>query len=95
MSIRFVCLELVFLENSVNFVVSEDVSLYDEINNYLQQIDQFKERIVGLEEEKQKNKEFSQILENERNVLLSQILIKDGELKLFQEEVSKMNLLNQ
>lgn len=95
MSIRFICLELVLLVKSVNFVVSKDFSLYDEINNYLQQIDQFKERIVGLEEEKQKNKEFSQILENEKNILLSQILIKDGELKMFQEEVIKMNLLNQ
>ncbi|XP_044108181.1 golgin subfamily B member 1 isoform X3 [Neovison vison] len=73
----------------------ENVSSRDEINNYLQQIDQLKERIAELEEEKQKEREFSQTLENERSTLLSQISAKDGELKMLQEEVTKVNLSNQ
>ncbi|XP_037692448.1 golgin subfamily B member 1 [Choloepus didactylus] len=75
--------------------ISENVTLHDEINNYLQQIDQLKERFAKLEEEKQKDKEFSQTLENERDALLSQISAKDGELKIIKEEVNKMSLLNQ
>ncbi|XP_021563297.1 golgin subfamily B member 1, partial [Carlito syrichta] len=85
----------VLSENSVKPDLSENVSSHDEINNYLQQIDQLRERIAELEEEKQKDKEFSQTLENERNALLSQISTKDGELKMLQEEVTKLNLLNQ
>ncbi|XP_045668678.1 golgin subfamily B member 1 isoform X3 [Ursus americanus] len=73
----------------------ENVSSHDEINNYLQQVDQLKERIAELEEEKQKEREFSQTLEDERSALLSQISAKDGELKLLQEEVTKINLSNQ
>ncbi|XP_045857686.1 golgin subfamily B member 1 isoform X3 [Meles meles] len=73
----------------------ENVSSHDEINNYLQQMDQLKERIAELEEEKQKEREFSQTLENERSTLLSQILAKDDELKMLQEEVTKINLSNQ
>ncbi|XP_047591399.1 golgin subfamily B member 1 isoform X2 [Lutra lutra] len=73
----------------------ENVSSHDEINNYLQQIDQLKERIAELQEEKQKEREFSQTLENERSTLLSQISVKDGELKMLQEEVTKINLSNQ
>nr|XP_058151720.1 golgin subfamily B member 1 isoform X4 [Dasypus novemcinctus] len=79
----------------VNSDICENISSHDEINNYLQQIDQLKERIAKLEEEKQKENKFSQALENERNALLSQISAKDGELKMLQEEVNKMNLLNQ
>ncbi|XP_054202199.1 golgin subfamily B member 1 isoform X3 [Homo sapiens] len=95
MSTRPTCSESVPSAKSANPAVSKDFSSHDEINNYLQQIDQLKERIAGLEEEKQKNKEFSQTLENEKNTLLSQISTKDGELKMLQEEVTKMNLLNQ
>uniref|UniRef100_A0A2R9AQN9 Golgin B1 n=1 Tax=Pan paniscus TaxID=9597 RepID=A0A2R9AQN9_PANPA len=95
MSTRPTCSESIPSAKSANPAVSEDFSAHDEINNYLQQIDQLKERIAGLEEEKQKNKEFSQTLENEKNTLLSQISTKDGELKMLQEEVTKMNLLNQ
>ncbi|XP_057552458.1 golgin subfamily B member 1 isoform X3 [Hippopotamus amphibius kiboko] len=82
-------------ENSAKPSISENVSLHDEINNYLQQIDQLKERMTELEEGKQKDKEFSQTLENERDALLSQISAKDSELKMLQEEITKINLLNQ
>ncbi|XP_007942083.1 golgin subfamily B member 1 [Orycteropus afer afer] len=75
--------------------ISENISSHDEINNYLQQIDQLRERIAELEKEKHKEKEFSQALEDERNTLLNQIISKDGELKILQEEVTKINLLNQ
>nr|XP_010979853.1 golgin subfamily B member 1 isoform X1 [Camelus dromedarius]XP_031310775.1 golgin subfamily B member 1 isoform X1 [Camelus dromedarius] len=87
--------ESVLSENSARLDIRENVSLHDEINNYLQQIDQLKERITELEEEKQKDREFSQTLENERDALLSQKAAKDDELKMLQEEVNKMNLLNE
>lgn len=87
--------ESILPDTSANPGTSENFSSHDEINNYLQQIDQLKERIAELEEEEQKEKEFNQTLENERNVLLSQISAKDGELKVLQEEVTKINLLNQ
>lgn len=87
--------ESILPDSSANPGTSENVSSHDEINNYLQQIDQLKERIAELEEEEQKEKEFNQTLENERNALLSQISAKDGELKVLQEEVTKINLLNQ
>ncbi|CAO2579218.1 Golgin subfamily B member 1, partial [Lemmus lemmus] len=45
--------------------------------------------------EKQSDRELRQTLENEKNALLSQILAKDGELKLREEEVTKINTLNQ
>ncbi|VTJ88911.1 Hypothetical predicted protein [Marmota monax] len=87
--------EAVLSENSAKPDIGENFSSHDEINNYLQQLDQFKERIAELEEEKQKGKELSQSLEDEKNALLSQISAKDSELKLLQEEVTKINLLNQ
>nr|XP_025845932.1 golgin subfamily B member 1 isoform X1 [Vulpes vulpes]XP_025845933.1 golgin subfamily B member 1 isoform X1 [Vulpes vulpes]XP_025845934.1 golgin subfamily B member 1 isoform X1 [Vulpes vulpes] len=88
--------ESVLSENSAKKLdESENVSPRDEINNYLQQIDQLKERIDELEEEKQKEREFSQTLESERSALLSQISAKDNELKVLQEEVTKINLSNQ
>uniref|UniRef100_A0A673U7F0 Golgin B1 n=2 Tax=Suricata suricatta TaxID=37032 RepID=A0A673U7F0_SURSU len=74
---------------------NENVSSHDEISNYLQHIDQLKERIDELEEEKQKEREFSQTLQNERNALQSQISTKDGELKVLQEEITRINLSNQ
>ncbi|XP_042523504.1 golgin subfamily B member 1 isoform X2 [Dipodomys spectabilis] len=85
----------VFSENSAKPDMNENFSSHDEINNYLQQLDQLKGRIADLEEEKQKDKEFSQTLENEKNALLSQISTKDSELIMLQEEVTKINLLNQ
>ncbi|XP_059954975.1 golgin subfamily B member 1 isoform X3 [Mesoplodon densirostris] len=87
--------ESIHSESSAKPDISENVSLHDEINNYLQQMDQLKERITELEEDKQKDKEFSQTLENERAALLSQISAKDGELRMLQEEVTKINSLNQ
>ncbi|XP_039699080.1 golgin subfamily B member 1 isoform X2 [Pteropus medius] len=87
--------ESILPETSAKPDIGENVSSHDEINNYLQHIDQLKERIADLEEEKQKEKEFSQNLDNEKNALLSQISAKDGELKMLREEVTKINLLNQ
>ncbi|XP_069331206.1 golgin subfamily B member 1 [Eulemur rufifrons] len=95
MSTRPAHSESVLSENSTKPDISENFSSHDEINNYLQQIDQLKERIADLEEEKQKDKEFSQTLENERNVLVSQMSVKDDELKMLQDEITKINLLNQ
>ncbi|XP_036907418.1 golgin subfamily B member 1 isoform X2 [Sturnira hondurensis] len=95
MNTRPECLESILPETSATPDASENTSSHDEINNYLQQIDQFKERIAELEEEKQRGKEFSQTLENEKNALLTQISAKDGELQMLQEEVTKINLLNQ
>ncbi|XP_023558002.1 golgin subfamily B member 1 isoform X2 [Octodon degus] len=82
-------------DNSAKPDLNENVSSRDEINNCLQQLDQLKEKVAELEEEKQKDKELSQSLENEKSALLSQISTKDSELKVLQEEVSKINLLNQ
>ncbi|XP_058411861.1 golgin subfamily B member 1 isoform X2 [Diceros bicornis minor] len=87
--------ESILSENSAKPDITENFSSHDEINNYLLQIDQLKERIAELEEEKQKEKEFGQTLENERNALLNQMSAKDSELKMLQEEVTKINLLNQ
>ncbi|XP_013370625.1 PREDICTED: golgin subfamily B member 1 isoform X2 [Chinchilla lanigera] len=87
--------EAVVSENNAKPDLNENFSSHDEINNCLQQLDQLKDKVAELEEEKQKDKELSQILENEKNALLSQISTKDHELKVLQEEVSKMNLLNQ
>ncbi|XP_027437913.2 golgin subfamily B member 1 isoform X3 [Zalophus californianus] len=96
MSTRPEDMESILSENSAKKPdEGENVSSHDEINNYLQQIDQLKERIAELEEEKQKEREFSQTLENERSALLSQISAKDGELKMLQEEITKINLSNQ
>ncbi|XP_025730791.1 golgin subfamily B member 1 isoform X3 [Callorhinus ursinus] len=96
MSARPEDMESILSENSAKKPdEGENVSSHDEINNYLQQIDQLKERIAKLEEEKQKEREFSQTLENERSALLSQISAKDGELKMLQEEITKINLSNQ
>ncbi|XP_054431205.1 golgin subfamily B member 1 isoform X2 [Pteronotus mesoamericanus] len=88
-------LESILPKTSASPDTSENISSHDEINNYLQQIDQLKERIAKLEEEKQKEKELNQTLENERNSLLNQVSAKNGELKVLQEEVTKINLLNQ
>ncbi|XP_060006486.1 golgin subfamily B member 1 [Lagenorhynchus albirostris] len=95
MNLRSENSESIHSENSAKPDISENVSLHDEINNYLQQMDQLKERITELEEDKQKDKEFSQTLENERAALLSQISAKDAELRMIQEEVTKINSLNQ
>ncbi|EDK97946.1 mCG141708, isoform CRA_a [Mus musculus] len=75
--------------------VSETFSSHDDIKNYLQQLDQLKGRIAELEMEKQKDRELSQALENEKNALLTQISAKDSELKLLEEEVTKRTTLNQ
>ncbi|XP_008841142.1 golgin subfamily B member 1 isoform X2 [Nannospalax galili] len=77
-----------------NATPSKNFSSHDDINNYLQQLDQLKGRIAELEEEKQKDKEFSQTLENEKNALLSQISAKDSEIKVLQEEAAKIKLSN-
>lgn len=77
--------ESILFEDNAKPDVSENISLHDEINNYLQQIDQLKERITELEEDKQKDKEFNQTLENERDALLSQISAKDGDLKMLRK----------
>ncbi|KAF0879148.1 GOGB1 protein, partial [Crocuta crocuta] len=96
MSIRPEYLEPILSENSDKKPdENENVSAHDEINNYLQHIDQLKERIAELEEEKHKEKEFSQTLENERSALQNQISAKDGELKMLQEEITRINLSNQ
>lgn len=87
--------EAALLANSAKPGVSETFSSHDDINNYLQQLDQLKGRISELEMEKQKDRELSQTLENEKNALLTQISAKDSELKLLEEEVAKINLLNQ
>ncbi|XP_040606770.1 golgin subfamily B member 1 isoform X2 [Mesocricetus auratus] len=75
--------------------ISETFDSHSDINNYLQQLDQLNGRIAELEMEKQSDRELSQTLENEKNVLLSQISAKDGELKRLEEEVAKINTLNQ
>ncbi|XP_040858528.1 golgin subfamily B member 1 isoform X2 [Ochotona curzoniae] len=87
--------ESIQAEHSAVPGINETVSTHDEINKYLQQIDHLKERIAQLEEEKQKDKEFSQTLESERKALLTEMSTKDGELKMLQEEVTKINLINQ
>ncbi|XP_027268528.1 golgin subfamily B member 1 isoform X19 [Cricetulus griseus] len=75
--------------------ISETFRSHDDINNYLQQLDQLNGRIAELEMEKQCDRELNRTLENEKNALLSQISAKDGELKLLEEEVAKINTLNQ
>ncbi|XP_031219670.1 golgin subfamily B member 1 isoform X2 [Mastomys coucha] len=87
--------EAALLANAAKPGVSEAFSSHDDINNYLQQLDQLKGRIAELEMEKQKDRELSQTLENEKNALLTQISAKDGELKLLEEEVAKKTTLNQ
>lgn len=87
--------EATLLASSAKPGVSETFSSHDDINNYLQQLDQLKGRIAELEMEKQKDKELSQTLENEKSALLTQISAKDSELKLLEEEVAKINMLNQ
>ncbi|XP_076799010.1 golgin subfamily B member 1 isoform X2 [Arvicanthis niloticus] len=87
--------EAILLANGAKPGVSETFSSHDDINNYLQQLDQLKGRVAELEMEKQKDRELSQTLENEKNALLTQISAKDSELKLLEEEVAKINTLNQ
>ncbi|XP_075821115.1 golgin subfamily B member 1 isoform X8 [Microtus pennsylvanicus] len=81
--------------NSAKSGTGETLGSHDDINNHLQQLYQLKGRIAELEMEKQSDRELSQTLENEKNALLSQISAKDGELKLLEEEVTKINTLNQ
>lgn len=75
--------------------ISGTLSSQDDISHYLQQLHQLKGRIADLEVESQRDKELSQTLENEKNALLSQLSTKDGELNLLEEEVAKVNMLNQ
>ncbi|KAM6223956.1 golgin subfamily B member 1 [Rhynchocyon petersi] len=75
--------------------ISENNITHGGIPDYLQQIDQLRERIVELEKEICKKQGFSQALENERDSLVNEILSKDDELKILQEEVTRINLLNQ
>lgn len=75
--------------------IGETFGSHDDINNYLQQLDQLRRRIGELEVEQQKEKELSQTLENEKNALLSQLSAKDGDLKLLEEEVAKISMQNQ
>ncbi|KAM5281114.1 LOW QUALITY PROTEIN: golgin subfamily B member 1-like [Ctenodactylus gundi] len=82
-------------ENCTEPNMSEALSSRDEISDYLQQLDQLKEKVAELEEEKEMVRESSQTLENEKNALLSQLSAKDSELKVLQEEVTKISLLNQ
>ncbi|XP_029326466.1 golgin subfamily B member 1 isoform X3 [Mus caroli] len=87
--------EAILMGNGAKPGVSETFNSHDDIKNYLQQLDQLKGRIAELEMEKQKDRELSQALENEKNALLTQISAKDGELKLLEEEVTKRTALNQ
>ncbi|XP_029400145.1 golgin subfamily B member 1 isoform X2 [Mus pahari] len=87
--------EAILLANGAKPGVSETFSSHDDIKNYLQQLDQLKGRIAELEMERQKDRELSQTLENEKNALLTQISAKDSELKLLEEEVTKRTRLNQ
>ena len=64
---------------------------HDDISDHLQQLCQLKGRVVELKMEKQSDRELSQTLENEKTAFLSQISAKDGELKLPEEEVTKIN----
>ncbi|XP_052014308.1 golgin subfamily B member 1 isoform X4 [Apodemus sylvaticus] len=87
--------EAILLANSAKPGVSETFSSHDDINNYLQQFNQLKGRIAELEMEKQKDRELSQTLENEKNALLTQLSAKDSELKLLEEEVAQKTMLSQ
>ncbi|KAL1787607.1 golgin subfamily B member 1 isoform X4 [Sigmodon hispidus] len=75
--------------------ITEAPSPHDNASNYLQQLDQLRGRITELEVEKQSDRELRQALENEKNALLSQISTKNDEVKVLEEEVSKINILNQ
>ncbi|KAH0510951.1 Golgin subfamily B member 1 [Microtus ochrogaster] len=81
--------------NSAKPGTSETLGSHDDINDHLQQLCQLKGRVAELEMEKQSDRELTQTLENEKNAFLSQISAKDGELKLPEEEVTKINMLNQ
>ncbi|XP_027701089.1 golgin subfamily B member 1 isoform X2 [Vombatus ursinus] len=74
---------------------NDGVSSHDEINTYIQQIDQLTERIKELEEEKKMREEIDCSLEDKKDALLNQLEVKDGELKTLHEEVTKINLLNE
>ncbi|GAB1300253.1 Golgi autoantigen, golgin subfamily b, macrogolgin 1 [Apodemus speciosus] len=87
--------EAILLANGAKPSVSETFSSHDDINNYLQQFNQLKGRIAELEMEKQKDRELSQTLENEKNALLTQLSAKDSELKLLEEEVAQKTTLSQ
>ncbi|XP_012588311.1 PREDICTED: golgin subfamily B member 1 isoform X1 [Condylura cristata] len=83
--------ELVLPENNIKPEKCEN----DEINNYLQHIDHLKQKITELEQEREKEKEFILILENERTELLNTVTAKDDEFKMLQEQLTKINLLYQ
>ncbi|XP_043846403.1 golgin subfamily B member 1 isoform X2 [Dromiciops gliroides] len=74
---------------------NEGISSHDEINTYIQQIDQLTERIKELEEEKKMREKIDCSLEDKKDALLSQLEAKDYELKTLHEEVTKINLLNE
>ncbi|XP_068935738.1 golgin subfamily B member 1 [Petaurus breviceps papuanus] len=74
---------------------NDNISSHDEINTYIQQIDQLAERIKELEEEKKMREEVDCSLEDKKDALLNQLEAKDGELKTLHEEVTKINLLNE
>ncbi|XP_036600808.1 golgin subfamily B member 1 isoform X2 [Trichosurus vulpecula] len=74
---------------------NDGISSHDEINTYIQQIDQLAERIKELEEEKKMREEVDSSLEDRKDALLNQLEAKDGELKTLREEVTKINLLNE
>ncbi|XP_072469937.1 golgin subfamily B member 1 isoform X2 [Notamacropus eugenii] len=75
--------------------VNDSISSHDEINTYIQQIDQLTERIKELEEEKKMREEVDCSLEEKKDALLNQLEAKNGELKTLHEEVTKINLLNE
>ncbi|XP_074070731.1 golgin subfamily B member 1 isoform X2 [Macrotis lagotis] len=85
------------VENNTMADVSanEGVSSHDEINTYIQQIDQLTERIKELEGEKKMREEIDCTLEDKKDALLNQLEAKDVELKTLHEEVTKINLLNE
>ncbi|XP_074157464.1 golgin subfamily B member 1 isoform X2 [Sminthopsis crassicaudata] len=79
----------------VDTSANEGISSHDEINTYIQQIDQLTERIKELEEEKMMREEKDCSLDDNKDALLNQLEAKDGELKTLHEEVTKINLLNE
>ncbi|XP_044525999.1 golgin subfamily B member 1 [Gracilinanus agilis] len=85
------------LENSVMADVSanEGMSSHDEINTYIQQIDQLTERIKELEEEKKIREAIGHSFEDKKDAILNQLEAKDIELKTLREEVTQINLLNE
>ncbi|XP_007493829.2 golgin subfamily B member 1 isoform X2 [Monodelphis domestica] len=85
------------LENNAMADVSanEGMSSHDEINAYIQQIDQLTERIKELEEEKKIREATGHSFEDKKDAILNQLEAKDDELKTLHEEVAKTKLLNE